>query len=124
MLLRGLLLLLFAVVILIQVEWLYRQFNDQELLRDDIRGAAEYLNEAAEAGDLIILHDTIIGFTFDYYYDGAAEWLAVPALYEQDLAAAKAAMEEAGKMASASGSWHGRPRVPASHVKTYGIGSI
>ena len=98
-LLHGLLLLLFAVVILIQVGWLYRQFNDQELLRDDVRGAAEYLNDAADAGDLIILHDTIIGFTFDYYYDGAAEWRAVPALYEQDLAAAKAAVLEAGESA-------------------------
>lgn len=93
---RWLRLALFAVIIVIQVGWLYTQFTNSKLLRDDIRGAAEYLNRHAEADDLIILHDTIVGLTFDYYYDGAAPWRAIPSISEQDITSAEAAMEEAG----------------------------
>lgn len=71
-----------------QTEWLYRQFTADELVKDDIRGAALYLNEAAQPGDVIVLHDTIIGFVFDYYYEGAAPWTAVPAWNQRDQAAA------------------------------------
>lgn len=94
---RGLRSLLFITVLVIQVGWLHTQFTDEELLRDDIRGAAEYLNTFAKADDLIILHDTITGLTFDYYYDGAASWRAIPSFGEQDVALAQAALEEAGE---------------------------
>ncbi len=95
LLLRWLGALLFVWVIIVQLDWLYTQFTDQRLLRDDIRGAAEYLNHFAGDDDIIILHDTIIGLTFDYYYEGEAPTVAIPALYEQDVSAAQAAMESA-----------------------------
>jgi uncharacterized membrane protein len=50
-----------------QAEWLHNQFTSPRLIRDDVRGAAEYLNKMAAPGDLIVLHDTLIRFTFDYY---------------------------------------------------------
>ncbi len=70
--------ILLASVALIQVDWLHTQFTDPALVKDDIQGAAAYLNAVAEADDVIILHDTLIRFTFDYYYDGAAPVTALP----------------------------------------------
>ena len=80
-------------VMAIQLNWLHAQFTAPQLVRDDVRGAAEYLNQHATADDVIILHDTLIGFTFDYYYDGAAPWQAVPLYANQDAAVAIAELE-------------------------------
>ncbi len=91
--------LLALIVIIIQIGWLYVQFTDSNLLRDDVRGAAEYLNQVAEPTDLIILHDTIIGLTFDYYYDGDAPWKAIPTLGEQNGEAAQVTLSNAGESA-------------------------
>jgi mannosyltransferase len=89
----------FILLFLVQAGWLYNQFNSPELIRDDIRGVAEYLNEFAGPKDLIILHDTIIGLTFDYYYDGAAPWLGIPALGEQNTDQAEEALQDAAAQA-------------------------
>jgi mannosyltransferase len=97
---RALRVLLGVILILIQLSWLHAQFTDPALLRDDIRGAAAYLNEVAEEQDLIVLHDTIIGFVCDYYYGGAAPWRAIPRYGELDVAAAEDALAEAGKQAA------------------------
>ncbi len=67
-------------VIFIQADWLEAQFSGPELVKDDIRGLADYLEQVAEAEDVIVLHDSISGVTFDYYYSGDAPWTAVPAL--------------------------------------------
>lgn len=83
------------ITVVIQLNWLYTQFTSLELVRDDVRGAALYLNEHAAADDLIILHDTLIGFTFAYYYEGAAAWRAIPLYGEQDVAAAMTELENA-----------------------------
>ena len=91
--------LILILVLLVQVYWLVIQFNNPKLVRDDIRGAAEYLNEFAGPDDLIVLHDTIIGLTFDYYYDGAAPWTAIPSLGEQNIAQAEQTLHEAGAQA-------------------------
>ena len=93
-------LLLGVAAVLIQLSWLNTQFTDPALLRDDIRGAAMYLNEAAEAQDIIVLHDAIIGFVFDYYYEGAAPWRAIPRYGEMDVVAAQAELADAGAGAS------------------------
>ncbi len=61
-----------------QAQWLNAQFTSPDLIRDDIRGAAEYLTEHAGPDDIIVLHDTLISFTFDYYYRGAAPVVSVP----------------------------------------------
>ena len=81
---RVLLWSLGLVVMGIQINWLFNQFTSSQLIRDDVRGAAQFLNEHAAANDLIIVHDTLIGFTFDYYYEGAAAWRAIPLYGEQD----------------------------------------
>ncbi|MDX1413221.1 MAG: glycosyltransferase family 39 protein [Candidatus Promineifilaceae bacterium] len=96
---RRLRVVLALLLLLIQVGWLYAQFTDSRLIRDDIRGVAEYLNKHAAPDDLIVLHDTIIGLTFDYYYDGKAAVKAVPSLGEQDVLAAEAALQEFGSQA-------------------------
>jgi mannosyltransferase len=97
---RALRILLGAAVILIQLSWLNSQFNDPALLRDDIRGAAMYLTEVADAQDVIVLHDTIIGFVFDYYYQGEAPWRAIPRYGEFDAAAAENELSAVGKKAA------------------------
>lgn len=79
-----------------QLAWLDSQFTAPELIRDDVRSAAFYLNEVVAPQDVIILHDTIIGFTFDYYYDGPAPWIAIPKLGEGSVENAIAAMQAAG----------------------------
>ena len=68
-----------AVVFLaVQAAWLYRQFNEPAFVRDDVRGAAQFLSDVTRPGDVVLLHDTLIRFTFDYYYDGQAPVIAVP----------------------------------------------
>lgn len=84
-----------ACAIVIQAFWLRAQFTDPALVRDDVRGAAEFLTAQATADDVIVLHDTLIGFTFNYYYAGAAPVTAVPRYGEQDVAAAEAALAAA-----------------------------
>jgi hypothetical protein len=69
---------LLIVAIISQLQWVWVQFNAPELMKDDVRGLADYLNEVVRPGDAVILHDTLIGFTFDYYYEG--DWTAVPRL--------------------------------------------
>jgi hypothetical protein len=68
--------LLFVVVS--QLAWLQAKFTAPELVRDDVRGAAQYLSEMAAPDDIIVVHDTLIRFTFDYYYDGPAPVISVP----------------------------------------------
>ncbi len=55
-----------ALFIVIQVVWLQRQFHHPDLVRDDVRAVAEYLNRMADPEDNIILHDTLIKFSFDH----------------------------------------------------------
>jgi uncharacterized membrane protein len=79
-----------------QLAWLNSQFTAPELIRDDVRSAAYYLNQVAAPEDLVILHDTIIAFTFDYYYEGAAPWITIPQLGELSVEKSIAAMQAAG----------------------------
>ncbi len=92
---RVLVWILGLVAIGIQVNWLVAQFTLPQLVRDDIRGVALFLNEHAAPDDLIIVHDTLIGFTFDYYYEGAAAWQAIPLYGEQNVNRARKALKAA-----------------------------
>lgn len=83
-----------------QAEWLYNQFTSPRLIRDDVRGAAEFLNKMAAPGDLVVLHDTLIRFTFDYYYHGLAPVTAVPEYGVLNPEQALAALQEDGRKAS------------------------
>jgi 4-amino-4-deoxy-L-arabinose transferase-like glycosyltransferase len=82
-----------------QVGWLNTQFTAPELIKDDLRGAAEWLNGAAGPNDVVILHDALIRFAFDAYYDGRAPLLAIPRFASGDEEAAVAALEAAGETA-------------------------
>jgi 4-amino-4-deoxy-L-arabinose transferase-like glycosyltransferase len=86
-----------ALFLAFQVSWLYLQFNDHDFVRDDIRGAANYLETIVEGGDVVVLHDTLIKIIFDYYYDGAAPVVAVPQYGQQDEEAATVALQNLGQ---------------------------
>ena len=93
---RRVVLLLAALFLALQVVWLQRQFHHPDLIRDDIRAVAEYLNQVAGHDDSIVLHDTLIKFTFDYYYEGQAPVTAVPLFARQDETEAIARLQAAG----------------------------
>jgi mannosyltransferase len=80
-----------------QSQWLVVQFTSPDLVKDDVQGAAEYLNQIARPDDVIVLHDSLIQFVFDYYYTGAAPWHTIPAYGEQDPAAAIGQLEVLGR---------------------------
>lgn len=80
-----------------QLLLLWAQFHVPGLVRDDVRGAAEYLSEYAEARDVVLVHDTLIRFTFDYYYRGQAPVLSVPQYARMDETEAIAALTKAGE---------------------------
>ena len=79
-----------------QLLMLRAQFQAVGLVRDDVRGAAIYLNEFAEADDVVVVHDSLIRFTFDYYYEGAAPVISVPHYSRW-----RAEAEEIGRLAAA-----------------------
>jgi hypothetical protein len=89
-----LLLLWGGLVIINQGQWLHAQFTAPELVRDDVRGLAQFLSRMAHPDDRVVLHDTLIKFTFDYYYDGAAPVTAVPLYGITDTATAETALAE------------------------------
>jgi 4-amino-4-deoxy-L-arabinose transferase-like glycosyltransferase len=82
-------------IMISQAEWLHQQFTSPSLIKDDIKGVAQFLNEVAQPEDTIVLHDTIIGFVFDYYYEGEAAWTAVPAWGQRDLPGVTESLEAA-----------------------------
>ena len=87
---------LFLVVVVSQVAWLGQQFDAPELVKDDVRGAAEFLSEVAQPADFIILHDTILRPTFEAYYDGVAPVVSVPQWGEFNIADAEQRLAELG----------------------------
>lgn len=52
--------------------------------KDDIRGAAEYIQTRARPGDAVILHDPVIRLTFGYYYDGPLPVASIPGYGQTD----------------------------------------
>lgn len=62
----------------------YEIFTSRRMWKDDIRGAARYIEERARPGDAIVLHDPVIRLTFDYYYDGPYPEAAIPRYGEND----------------------------------------
>jgi hypothetical protein len=70
--------------------WLRVQFFDPAYVKQDIRSAAQVVSERARPDDVVIVHDAISSFVFDYYYDGAAPWHIIPAYPSLDVDAALA----------------------------------
>lgn len=89
-------LMLAPAVVVIQFNNLNAQFNDSSFVRDDVRGAAQYLTQVAAAGDVVILHDALIRPTFEYYYRGAADVVAIPPYGRPDVETATRLLLEKG----------------------------
>ena len=98
-LLQAMRVVLAVLVLIIQLLWLQTQFTSPHLLRDDVRAVAQFLNAVAKPGDLVVLHDAIIGFVFDVYYEGDAPWSAIPLYGEQDAGTALERLAQAGEAA-------------------------
>jgi hypothetical protein len=77
--------LLGILLLVVQLDWLRLQFTSPGLVRDDIRAAAEYIELYAAPDDIVVIHNTLVKFTVDYYYDGLAPAVAIPSLNEQKL---------------------------------------
>ena len=82
-----------------QISWTHTQFTAANLVKDDVRGVADYLNRVAGPDDVVVLHDAILKLTFDYYYHGAAAALALPRYAQMSVADGEAAMQTAGAAA-------------------------
>jgi len=72
------LVIILGLVFLLRGKANYEIFTANSMWKDDIRGAAEYIEARAQPGDAIILHDAVIRPTFDYYYKGPHPEIAIP----------------------------------------------
>lgn len=70
--------------------WLGVQFFDSTYTKQDIRSVAMLIAKRAAAGDVVIVHDAVTSFVFDYYYDGAAPWAIIPTYPSHEVSAALA----------------------------------
>jgi 4-amino-4-deoxy-L-arabinose transferase-like glycosyltransferase len=80
-----------VVVLIIMGAWLNVQFTDPAYLKDDIRTAACTVAASATPEDVVIVHDAISSYVFDYYYrrcGGPAPWKIIPTYPSLDVVAA------------------------------------
>jgi hypothetical protein len=79
-------------VIVILMGWsLNVQFSDPAYLKDDMRSAACTVAAGATPEDVVIVHDAITSYVFDYYYrrcGGVAPWKIIPTYPSLDVDAA------------------------------------
>ncbi len=90
---------LVVAVVAVQGRQLAEQFSSPDYIRDDLRGVAELLNRVASTEDIIIVHDAIAGFVFDYYYEGDAPWQSLPRYGQLQPDAVLRELAELGKSA-------------------------
>jgi 4-amino-4-deoxy-L-arabinose transferase-like glycosyltransferase len=70
-----------VVLVIIMGGWLRVQFTDPAYLKDDMRAAACTIAAQAQPDDVVVVHDAISSFVFDYYYrrcGGVAPWRIIP----------------------------------------------
>jgi 4-amino-4-deoxy-L-arabinose transferase-like glycosyltransferase len=79
--------------------WLRVQFFDPAYVKDDMRSAARTVSERSTADDVVIVHDAISSFVFDYYYHGPAPRYIIPAYPSRDVDAALAEFEQRAQAA-------------------------
>jgi 4-amino-4-deoxy-L-arabinose transferase-like glycosyltransferase len=80
-----------AVVLIFMGWWLKVQFTDPAYLKDDMRSAACTIAASATPEDVVIVHDAISSYVFDYYYrrcGGVAPWKIIPTYPSLDVDAA------------------------------------
>jgi hypothetical protein len=56
-----------AAILVLNGKALYQTITDPPIVRDDVRGLAEYLDERALPGDALLWHDAVMMTTYDYY---------------------------------------------------------
>jgi hypothetical protein len=54
-------------ILVLNGEALYQTVTDPPIVRDDVRGVAEYLRERALPGDALLWHDAVMMTTYEYY---------------------------------------------------------
>lgn len=72
------LVVMLALTLFLRGQAVHAIFNDHSLWKDDIRGAAAYIEAHARPGDAVVLHHPVIRLTFDYYYDGPYPETTIP----------------------------------------------
>ncbi len=80
-----------AAALIIMGWWLNVQWTDPAYLKDDMRSAACMIAAQATPEDVVIVHDAITSFVFDYYYQrcgGQAPWKIIPTYPSLDVEAA------------------------------------
>jgi uncharacterized membrane protein len=82
------------------IAWRGVQLFDPAYLKDDMRSVARRVSQGADADDLVIVHDAITSFVFDYYYDGAAPWVIIPTYPSLDVDAALAEFQARAQSAA------------------------
>jgi mannosyltransferase len=78
-------------VLVIMAYWLNVQFTDPAYVKDDMRSAACTIASRAQPDDVVIVHDAITSYVFDYYYrrcGGQAPWKIIPIYPSMDIDAA------------------------------------
>ncbi len=68
----------FAVILIEFGAATYQQFTSPYLVKDDIRSLVQYLQAHYQPGDGVVLHDPIIGVTFNYYDHNSLSPEAIP----------------------------------------------
>lgn len=79
--------------------WLRVQYFDPAYIKGDMRSAARAIEARATAADVVIVHDAISSFVFDYYYHGAAPWRIIPTYPSRDVEPALAEFQAAAQAA-------------------------
>jgi 4-amino-4-deoxy-L-arabinose transferase-like glycosyltransferase len=80
-----------AAMLVIMGWWLNVQWTDPAYLKDDMRSVACTIAAQATPGDVVIVHDAITSYVFDYYYQrcgGQAPWKIIPTYPSLDVDAA------------------------------------
>ncbi|MGD2145149.1 MAG: glycosyltransferase family 39 protein [Anaerolineae bacterium] len=69
---------LLALVLFFRGQSSYDILSSHQFWKDDIRGAAQYIQDRSRPGDAIVLHHPVIRLTFDYYYDETLPEVVIP----------------------------------------------
>ncbi len=80
-----------SIVLIIMGGWLWVQFTDPAYRKDDMRSAACTIASRANPDDVVIVHDAVSSYVFDYYYQrcgGRAPWKIIPTYPSLDVDAA------------------------------------
>jgi mannosyltransferase len=87
---RVLAVIALAAMLIIMGWWLMVQFTDPAYVKEDLRAATCAIAAQAKPDDVVIVHDAITSFVFEYYYrrcGGQAPWQIIPTYPSLDVEA-------------------------------------